>query len=143
MKDDQVAQKTEIELKELVQDALHLRRRAIVYDLAKRFYTLFDSIDAAGLTTANEEHDSPWSEIASLSQLRAVVGGRFKNLKEKWVAAGFPLREHRGDRSAGAELNYDAWIELSAWIHKQGFEVRLASDERACFFEVRKQADQL
>lgn len=78
-----------------------------------------------------------WVAIESLSALRAVVGGRFQQLKERWVEAGFPLREHRGDRQQSAEFNEAGWVELSRWIVKQGFEVRRAQEGEEFFFKIR------
>lgn len=79
-----------------------------------------------------------WIEIESLSRLRGVVGGRFQNLKNRWVAAGFPLRAHRGDKSADYELNSEGWVELSNWILKQGFEARLTPEKPEVIFELRE-----
>lgn len=78
-----------------------------------------------------------WIEIESLSRLRAVVGGRFQNLRDRWVGAGFPLREHRGDKDGEFSLNEAGWIELSNWVLKQGFESRLTPDKPGCLFELR------
>ncbi len=93
------------ELREALQRVLHsalqLRRQAIVYTAAREMHGIFQQLgikfpSAEGLAAHG------WTRIESLSRLRAIVGGRFKNLKEKWVGAGFPLREHRGDRDERA-----------------------------------------
>lgn len=81
--------------------------------------------------------ESTWIEIESLSRLRGIVGGRFQNLRDRWVGAGFPLREHRGDKESDFSLNEAGWIELSNWILKQGFESRLTPDKPGCLFELR------
>ena len=80
---------------------------------------------------------SGWLPIESLSALRSLVGGRFHNLKERWIEAGFPLKEHRGDKPQKFEVNQQGWIELSNWILKQGFEARLALESGDCLFELR------
>ncbi|MCB0339149.1 MAG: hypothetical protein KDD53_06075 [Bdellovibrionales bacterium] len=79
-----------------------------------------------------------WTEIESMSRLRSTVGGRFQNLKERWLQAGFPLREHRGDKDSDFKVDDLGWIELSNWISKQGYEVRLCPDKANCLFEIRQ-----
>ena len=85
----------------------------------------------------SSEGTGEWVGIESLSRLRSVVGGRFQNIKKKWTDAGFPLREHRGDRVKGFAVNESAWIELSNWILKQGYEARLTPDNTEFLFELR------
>jgi len=122
----------ELERKRIKQCLEH-RKQAVVHHLAKRFYERL----YAGRET--EPSATEWVEIESLSQLRSHVGGRFQNLKQRWVAAGFPLREHRGDRSETGAVNESAWVELATWIAKQGFEARLVFDEdSASLIELRK-----
>lgn len=87
--------------------------------------------------TAAQVQSGEWTEIESLSRLRSVVGGRFQNLRDRWVAAGFPLREHRGDKQGGYALHEAGWIELASWIARQGFETRLTPDKPGCIFELR------
>ena len=48
------------------------------------------------------------------------------------------MREHRGDSGGEYQLNQEAWIELSNWIYKQGYEVRLTPDREDCLFELRE-----
>jgi hypothetical protein len=125
---------------ELVNSAITRRRPALVYGIARMFLERMDS----SMLESNYEPviDGEWMPIESLSQLRAQVGGRFKNLKEKWIGAGLPLREHRGDREASAEIDQQGWVELSLWISKQGFETRLvksSNPENTILFEVKKQ----
>lgn len=79
-----------------------------------------------------------WIGIESLSQLRALVGGRFQNLKERWLSAGFPLKEHRGASEAQATLDPDGWRDLSQWILTQGFEARISTKGTSYLFEVKK-----
>lgn len=86
--------------------------------------------------TAGEEKD--WEEIDSLSKLRALVGGRFQNLKSKWLAAGFPVKQDRGDHALSYSLNEKGWIDLSTWISNQGFEVRLNPEKRNVIFEIKQ-----
>lgn len=124
-------------IRSLTAQALERRRQAIVYTLARRFAELFGQ-HAGGVETAAGAELGGWTRIESLSQLRAVVGGRFQNLKQKWVAVGFPLREHRGDKSAKSDVNAEGWSELSVWISRQGYEARLGGPEDTWLFEVRK-----
>jgi len=91
----------------------------------------------SGAAQTQNESDSKWIAIESLSSLRNLVGGRFHNLKEKWIEAGFPLREHRGDKAGEVEVKKQGWIELTNWILKQGYEARLAPDREDCLFELR------
>jgi hypothetical protein len=127
------AEKTRVT--ECVRKAFNDRRHVIVGHLARVFYKELQS----QLPNADRQSvkGDGWSPIQSLSQLRSVVGGRFQNLKQKWVDAGFPLREHRGDREGRAALNSDGWLELSVWINRQGFETRLARGEEDWLFEIR------
>ena len=108
-------------LEKSIEAALLHRRQVLVHHLAKKFYEILYH-DAK---TGNAPSATGWIQIESLSQLRAHVGGRFQNLKQRWIGAGFPLREHRGDRSESAEVDQDGWLTLVAWLYKQGFEARL------------------
>lgn len=126
------------EMRTLVQDALESRRHVIVYELAVRLQSAFDAAGTAH--SASTANDSQWIPIESLSGLRQLVGGRFQNLKDRWVQAGFPLREHRGDRSGRPELQPDGWLELVSWMGKNGYEARLLEDAREGLFEIRKTA---
>ena len=125
-------------VRELVRSAMGRRRQVLVYHTARKLHSMLSDYrleeDTGGASS------SEWIRIESLSRLRALVGGRFQNLKDRWVSAGFPLREHRGDRSGKKSLEQEGWIELSAWIHKQGFEIRLAEEHEPWLFEVRKLA---
>jgi len=126
------------DVRSVVQSALERRRGAIVYRLAERFSALLKRGGVTELSEDSEvEVDRPWTKIESLSQLRSTVGGRFQNLKQRWVEAGFPLREHRGDRSEKPQLDEDGWVELVRWINQQGYEARLAADKDPWIFEVR------
>ncbi len=127
------------ELRKLIREALTRRRQVIVHHLARKFSEEFLSHELPSKRVVDAVDDNGWEKIESLSQLRSVVGGRFQNLKRKWTEAGFPLREHRGDRSGKEiELSQDGWLELSVWVSGQGFEIRLAKPEERWFFEVRK-----
>lgn len=126
----------------VAQDSIRRRRQVVVFEIARQIHAL---LQARGLATGHSitpqgADDSQWYKVESLSQLRAVVGGRFKNLKERWVEAGFPLREHRGDREGKASVDKEGWAQLGLWINKQGFQVRLADDSEPWLFEVRKSA---
>jgi len=73
--------------------------------------------------------ETEWIDIESLSQLRAVVGGRFQNLRTRWLKAGLPLREHRGDKESSYEIDRAGWAELSGWLLDQGYQSKLVEDE--------------
>ncbi len=121
----------------LVRAAMLRRKQAITFSVARRFAECFQNSGLAA-TESPTRTDSGWLRIESLSQLRATVGGRFQNLKQKWIEAGLPLREHRGDREGKADFRQDGWLELSLWINKQGYDARLARDEEPWLFEVKK-----
>jgi hypothetical protein len=125
------------ELRSMVHHAVGLRKQAIVYGVAQKLFDAFQSV-CENATMSVVQGKGSWVRIESLSQLRAAVGGRFRNLKEKWTGAGLPLREHRGDRTGKANLSFDGWVELAAWITKQGYEVKLAGDDEPWLFEVRR-----
>lgn len=125
----------------LVKRAMDRRRQALVHELARVWYRWMREQGSTGAESPRPTDDNGWTRVESLSQLRALVGGRFQNLKEKWVAAGFPLREHRGDRSGQKVLDYDGWVALALWVQRQGFEVRLATESDAWLFEIRAAAD--
>lgn len=124
-------------LRRLVRNGVMCRRQAIVYELAR---SLLERLRQSNvdLASAEELSQADWEKIESLSQLRATVGGRFQNLKKRWIKSGFPLREHRGDREGEAEIDEAGWVELALWINKQGYETRLASESEPWLLEVRK-----
>ena len=126
------------ELQIRIARAVELRRQAIVVALARKLYR---SLKEQALQLRSDSRGDGWIRIESLSQLRTTVGGRFQNLKQRWVAAGLPLREHRGDRSVKAELDREGWIELVGWMERQGWEASLATDEEDWLFSVRSLAD--
>ena len=123
------------EIRQLVRGALERRHQAIVFYLAKQISGGIEKEDVL-LETIDEPLDYDWEAIESLSQLRAKVGGRFQKLKERWLAAGFPLREHRGDRDGEVELVHEGWVELSLWIQRQGYKTRLAKEGDSWLFEI-------
>ena len=125
----------------LVRRAISRRRQAIVYEIARRCEALMSELNFSAAPGKNST-DQGWVRIESLSGLRAMVGGRFQNLKDKWVKAGFPLREHRGDRTGSKTIDYQGWVELAAWINKQGFELKLAEDDQPWLFELRPTKNQ-
>lgn len=93
--------------------------------------------DGAG----NSYTEQNWVGIESLSRLRSVVGGRFQNLKKRWMKAGLPLKEHRGDQNLEFTLNEEGWVELTNWILKQGYEARLTDIQTGYLFELRPLGD--
>lgn len=123
-------------LRQLVRRSIERRHQVLVYEMAKKYQSVFG--DKHFESAAEEAGGDAWVRIESLSRLRALVGGRFQNLKDRWVRAGFPLREHRGDRSGKKNFDFQGWVQLSAWIHKQGFELRLAEEAQPWLFEIRK-----
>ncbi len=88
-------------------------------------------------SSANEG-DGDWLSISSLSQLRKEVGGRFQNLRERWLNSGFPLKAHRGEGTEKYTLNQDGWLEMTSWLLKQGYESRILGDGEEGYFELRK-----
>lgn len=98
----------------------------------------FKALVAAAKERTEQVVDQNWTEIDSLSKLRAVVGGRFENLKAKWLSAGFPLKESKGAELSDFKLSSQGWVELSTWISNQGFEVRLCDDKSKALFEIKQ-----
>ena len=78
-----------------------------------------------------------WEGIDSLSKLRGIVGGRFENLKNRWLAAGFPLKQDKASKVGDFSVDEKGWIELSSWISNQGFEVRLNPEKKDVVFEIK------
>jgi len=122
-------------IRQMVRRSLERRRQVIVYDTARKLQRILGEQGLHG--DSSKPVGTAWVKIESLSQLRAIVGGRFQNLKDRWVGAGFPLREHRGDRSGKKNFDFEGWTELSSWILKQGFELRLAAEDEPWLFEIR------
>ena len=77
--------------------------------------------------------------VASLSQLRKEVGGRFENLKARWKGCGFPLKQHRGSTKESYTLNQEGWLEMTTWLEKQGYSAELLGDDAIGYFEITKQ----
>lgn len=119
----------------VVREATAREETAITAMLVQKLRDIARPVVEEGPAASSAE----WIGIESLSRLRSVVGGRFQNIKKKWVDAGFPLREHRGDRWKDFEINHDAWLELAAWIAKQGFEARLTPDSEEFIFQLKSQ----
>ena len=105
--------------------AMHIRKR-----IASGGGEISDGIPSGG-------RQSEWIEIDSLSRLRGVVGGRFENLKNKWLAAGFPLKESKNTKNEHYKVDQRGWLELSTWISNQGFEARLNPDKKEILFEIK------
>lgn len=85
-----------------------------------------------------QQKSQKWIPIESLSMLRAEVGGRFQNLKERWVNSGFPLKEHKGEQISEFEVNQAGWIEMRNWLYKQGYEAKLSERGNGTLFEITK-----
>jgi hypothetical protein len=116
-----------------LQSAFNERRDIFVFEIVKK---LRREKLAGPQTTATESGDGGWVDIESLSRLRNVVG-RIENIKKKWIGAGFPLREHRGDKAGSFEVNSEGWVELSNWMSKHGYESRLRPDRPECLFQIK------
>ena len=113
------------------------RRDFLVQGALKKLTTALEGRSVlAGKASAKD-----WVDVESLSSLRTLVGGRFASLKKKWVEAGFPLRQHRGDKAHDYKIREEGWIELAAWIAKQGFEAKLAGPDEDCPIKIRKSDD--
>jgi hypothetical protein len=123
-------------LEKIVKESFILNRDLFVTDLKRRIRPLLNSGGGAGIATKVEDNRE-WVAIESLSRLRAVVGGRFQNLKDRWMRAGFPLREHRGDKASAFEIDEIGWVDLCQWVAAQGFEIRLTPAATDRLFEVR------
>ncbi|MCO6432197.1 MAG: hypothetical protein J5J00_15170 [Deltaproteobacteria bacterium] len=128
----------------VLSDSMAVLERAVRASFAKSrdYYVnqLVQQIKERGLGTvphSSTKDELKWIEIESLSKLRNLVGGRFQNIKAKWSNAGFPLKEHRGDKTDNFQVEKGGWIELSNWILSQGFEARLVDDPQRCLFEIR------
>lgn len=81
--------------------------------------------------------EATWIGIDSLSRLRGHVGGRFQNLKERWLGAGFPLKDHRGDKLESITLDPLGWLELVSWLSRQGYEARAVDAAKGFYFEIK------
>ncbi len=125
---------SESQLRTLVRQAIELRRHALVFAAAELWEEAMRG--APRLEAEAVPAETQWRQIASLSQLRAVVGVRFQKLRDNWVAAGFPLREHRGDRPIRPEVSDDSWATFSGWLLTEGYQVRRAPTEADWFFEI-------
>ena len=117
-----------------LRDAFRARRDIFIFEIIKQ---LRREQFAGPRAVVEESGDGGWIDIESLSKLRNVVGGRFENIKRKWVGAGFPLREHRGDKAGEFEVNSEGWVELSNWMSKHGYESRLRPDRAECLFQIK------
>lgn len=117
-----------------LRNAFAARRDIFIFEIIKQ---LRREQFAGPRAVAEEGADGGWIDVESLSKLRNVVGGRFENIKRKWVGAGFPLREHRGDKAGDFEINSEGWVELSNWMSKHGYESRLRPDRTECLFQIK------
>ena len=110
---------------------LKFHRKAIVFNIARR---LHQELSKVSTTKVIETEASEWISIESLSQLRSIVGGRFATVKSHWIASGFPLRAHRGDRSRTIEFNEEGWLAFSLWLDSQGYLSKVVKEqEPVCF----------
>jgi hypothetical protein len=126
------------ELKSEINNVLNERQAAARLFL-HRYLTRTD-FEKHSPTVFTGQVEAGWEKIESLSSLRAIVGGRFQQLKDRWVGAGLPLREKKGDRTQLSKIDGAGWNELALWINKQGFEIRRPdqSDTSSTVLEIRK-----
>lgn len=118
----------------VVDEVFAEKRSFFVHSIAQKIKEL-ELLPAVSTEQAEEERE--WIQIESLSRLRSIVGGRFQNLKQRWVSAGLPLKKHRGDQVVEFEVSEEGWLELSTWILDQGYEVRVSSSKTASLLELR------
>lgn len=118
-------------IEQVTQQAFTERRELFVHEIARRIRTLAPKVEATSVSEG-------WQVVESLSRLRSIVGGRFENLKARWLGAGFPLKEHRADTLGQISIDENGWIELSSWILTQGFEAKLAPERNDCLFLIRE-----
>ncbi len=130
-----IVERTTELFEEVVQEVFQSRKEAYILYIMDR---LRGRAAVAPGDISAPSSDEPWIEIESLSRLRSVVGGRFQNIRKKWLGAGLPLREHRGDKQDEYEIVAEGWVELSNWILKQGYEARTTNDKTGCVIELRK-----
>lgn len=121
----------------LLEEVLEKQADLLVFEISEKFIAAMSGQISSGLSVKTVEAPD-WIQVESLSKLRTLVGGRFQNLKKKWVEGGFPLREHKGDKGKGFKVTEKGWIKLSEWIMSQGFEARLTPDSPLSLFEVRR-----
>ena len=127
------------ETSKILHAALMRRRRVVTISLARLIYGRLNACDRG---ESSRVHEAVWQPIASLSQFRQIVGGRFQSIKDRWLRAGLPLREHRGDKAEWrGQLDPVAWDELCLWIRQQGFEVRVNRERPENLFEVAKRGE--
>ena len=132
---DSLLEQTVANFEGFLRKAFAARRDIFIFEIVKQL----GRERLAGPQQVAEEgpQSGGWIDIESLSKLRNVVGGRFENIKRKWVGAGFPLREHRGDKAGQFEVNSEGWVELSNWMSKHGYESRLRPDRAECLFQIK------
>lgn len=119
----------------IVRDSFEQHREIFINALVQRLGAVPRQASAVSDSQASM---AAWVDIESLSRLRSVVGGRFENLKKRWVEAGFPLREHRGDKEKDYKVLQSGWDEMAGWLLKHGFESRLTPDSPVALFQVRE-----
>lgn len=117
---------------ECLSEVFEERRGFFLKGVQQRFRELVSNAAPEPPAEANQ-----WTGVDSLSKLRSVVGGRFTNLKMRWLAAGFPLKESKGGELPEYQLEEGGWKELSQWIATQGYEVRLPHGSNESLFEIR------
>ena len=133
---DKVADLRQESVTTLLRQAFSRVRDEAIFQLSENLAAAVGSASVEGGATSAAEN---WLPIHSLSEIRKVVGGRFQNIKNRWVDAGFPLREHRGDREGEFSLNNDGWMRFRSWILEQGYEARICERSGSgALFEIRK-----
>ena len=75
------------------------------------------------------EVEGEWKGISSLSELIVQTGGKYEYVRSKWVGAGLPMRRFKGDREQEVKINDNGLADLSIWISRRGFQLRLPMGE--------------
>ena len=87
----------------LVRDACSMYREVLIH---RARYLL----QQGGL----KAHRESWIPIASLYQLRQIVGGRFSSLRERWLNAGFSLLNRDGVLEERQDSDGKGWLTITS-----------------------------
>ena len=121
-------------VEDVVGEAFTRRRSLLIQGTRERL----SHAEKIAPNSKSTESNTDWILIESLSQLRKVVGGRLEILRDRWVKAGFALKEHRGSKICDKVADGEPWREFSLWLLEHGYEAKLAAAEAEHLFEVRK-----
>ena len=111
-------------------EAMARNKRELVHNIMERLRPYKEELASANSSNEDGADESRgWIVIESLSALRKEAGGRFENLKERWLAVGFPLKEHKGDQTETIKIDQKGWEALSEWLVGRGFESKLVEKD--------------